>query len=94
MGHERQCGWKGVGWGVRKVCDLFGVILRTNTESSAGEGLPTCGKGMTVALVSFSLSVHGVFLGRIRWTPATVAEPQARHIRQLFHWSFYKFEEC
>lgn len=37
---------------VRKVCAFTGVILREGMERSTGEGLFTCGKGISVALGS------------------------------------------
>lgn len=40
---------------VRKVRALFGVVLRAGMERSAGEGLSTCGKGISVALGCLSL---------------------------------------
>lgn len=44
---------------MRKVCAIFGVILRTGMDSSAGEGPLTCGKGITVALCCLSPCTRG-----------------------------------
>lgn len=46
---------------VRKVRALFGVILRTGMERSAGEGLSTCGKGISVN-ARLSLPARGLKL--------------------------------
>lgn len=48
--------------GVRKLCALFGVALRTGMGSSVGEGLYTCGKRVTVALRRLSP------FGGLSWT--------------------------